>query len=71
MNAEQIKSMLNAEYGKALEKRKSEAVEFVKDSEITICIKAGDDYDHYSLADRLEDILDDIPAIKDFIIFTR
>lgn len=65
MDAEQIKSMLNAEYGKEMEKKKQEY------EDIVICIKVDDNYDQYSLADRLEDILDDIPAIEDFIIFTK
>lgn len=71
MDAEQIKSMLNAEYGKEMEKKKQETVGFVRKSDIVICIKVDDNYDQYSLADRLEDILDDIPAIEDCIIFTR
>lgn len=62
-----IKSMESA-YKEEQEKIKSKALEIVKNSEITICIKVSDDYDRDSLADRLEDILDDIPAIKDFTI---
>lgn len=58
-------------YEEEQEKKKQETVGFVRKSDIVICIKVDDNYDQYSLADRLEDILDDIPAIKDCIIFTR
>ncbi len=58
-------------YEEEQEKKKQETVGFVRKSDIVICIKVDDNYDQYSLADRLEDILDDIPAIEDCIIFTR
>lgn len=65
-----IKS-LQAAYEEEQEKRKQEAFAFIRNTEITICIKVSNDYDNNSLADRLEDILDDIPAIEDFVIFTK
>lgn len=58
-------------YEEEQEKKKQETVGFVRKSDIVICIKVDDNYDQYSLADHLEDILDDIPAIEDFIIFTK
>lgn len=71
MDAEQIKSMLNAEYGKEMEKKKQEYEDMLKNSDIVICINVEDDYDRYSAADRLEDLLDYCPYVKDMTIFTR
>ena len=56
---------------KEQEKKKQESIDFVRKSDIVICIKVNDYYDQYSLAEHLEDILDDIPEIEDCIIFTK
>ena len=66
-----IMEQMKEAYEEEQEKKKQETVGFIRKSDIVICIKVDDNYDQYSLADRLEDILDDIPAIEDCIIFTR
>lgn len=71
LNSKMICDMLNETYEQAKKDETQETVEFVRKSDIVICIKVDDNYDQYSLADRLEDILDDIPAIEECIIFTR
>lgn len=71
MNAEQIKSMLNAEYEKAMEKKQQEDAVIIKNADILICIEVESDYDQYSLADHLGDIIDDIPAVKEATIFIK
>lgn len=62
---------MKAAYEEEQERKKQETVGFVRKSDIVICIKVDDNYNQYSLADRLEDILDDIPAIEGFIIFSK
>lgn len=71
LNSKMICDMLNETYEQAKKDEEQETVGFVRKSDIVICIKVDDNYDQYSLADHLEDILDDIPAIEECIIFTR
>ncbi len=71
LNSKMICDMLNEAYEQAKKDEEQENIDFIKNADIAICLKVSDDYDRYSLADRLEDILDDIPAIEDCIIFTK
>lgn len=71
LNSKMICDMLNETYEQAKKDEEQETVGFVRKSDIVICIKVDDNYDQYSLADHLEDILDDIPVIEECIIFTR
>ncbi len=66
-----ITEQMEAAYKEEQKKKEQENVDFIRKSDIVICIKVDDDYDRYSLADRLEDILDDIYVIEDCIIFTK
>lgn len=70
-DVDKIMKSMEAAYEEEQEKEKQETVKFVRSSDMVICIKVDDLFDPYSLADHLEDILDDIPAVKDMIIFTR
>ena len=70
-DSKKILETLQAACEEEQEKEKLESVKFVRNSDMVICIKVDDLFDPYALADRLEDILDDIPAVKDMIIFTR
>lgn len=71
MNAEEIKSMLNAECGKEQARKEQENIEFIRNCDIAICINVSEDFDRYSLADRIEDLLDDIPAVDDMIMYIK
>lgn len=71
LDYEKIKATLNAEYGIWQQRREQEKIDFIKNSDIAIFIKVSDDYDRYSLADRIEDILDDIPAVEDMIMYIK
>lgn len=71
LNSKMICDMLNETYEQAKKDEEQETVGFVRKSDIVICIKVDDNYDQYSLADHLEDILDDIPVIEECIIFTK
>lgn len=51
------------------QRREQEKIDFIKNSDIAIFINVSDDYDRYSLADRIDDILDDIPAVEDVIMY--
>ena len=42
-----------------------------EDADIIIYIEVDKDYDRYSLSDHIEDILDDIFAIKDMTMFIK
>lgn len=66
---EKIKAALNAEYGIWQQGGEQEMIDFIMNSDIAIFIKASDDYDRYLLADRIDDILDDIPSVEDVIMY--
>lgn len=42
-----------------------------EDADIIIYIEVGRDYDRYALSDYIEDVLDDIPAVKDMTMFIK
>jgi len=65
-----IKSM-QAAYEEEQQRKEQENIDFINNADIAICIKVSDDYDRYSLADRIEDILDDIPAVEDMIMYIK
>lgn len=71
LDYEKIKAALNAEYGIEQQRKEQENIDFINNADIAICIKVSDDYDRYSLADRIEDILDDIPAIDDMTMYIK
>lgn len=64
-DSKDVLEALNAAY----EKKDQENAEFIRNADISIFIKVSKDYDHYSLADYIDDILDDIPAVDDVTMF--
>lgn len=62
---------MDAEYGKVMEKKQQEDAVIIKNADILICIEVDDNYDQYSLADHLGDIIDDIPAVKEATVFIK
>lgn len=71
LNSKMICDMLNEVYEQAKKDEEQENIDFIKNADIAICIKVSDDYDRYSLADRIEDILDDIPAVEDMTMYIK
>ena len=71
LNSTMICDMLNEVYEQAKKDEEQENIDFIKNADIVICIKVSDNYDCYSLADRIEDILDDIPAVEDMTMFIK
>lgn len=69
LDYEKIKATLNAEYGIMQQRKEQENIDFIRNADIAIFIKVSDDYDRYSLADRIDDILDDIPSVEDVIMY--
>lgn len=68
---EKIQAAVDAAYEEEQKKEHDRTVEFIENADIAICIKVNEDFDRYSLADHLEDIIDDIPAVDDIIMFIR
>ncbi len=68
---EKIQAAVDAAYEEHEMKEHERTVEFIENADIAVCIKVGEDFDRNSLADRIEDILDDIPAVEDIIMFIR
>ena len=71
LNSKMICDMLNETYEQAKKDEEQENVDFIRNCDIAICIKVGEDWDRYSLADHIEDILDDIPAVDDVIMYIK
>lgn len=42
-----------------------------EDADIIVYIEVSKDYDRYALSDYIEDVLDDIPAVKDMTMFIK
>lgn len=71
LNSKMICDMLNETYEQAKKDEEQENIDFIRNCDIAICIKVSDEYDRYSLADCLEDILDDIPAVDDMTMYIK
>ena len=70
-DADKIINTINAEYEEVMKSKQQEDIKIIKNADILICIEVDDNYDQYSLADHIGDIVDDIPAVKEATIFIK
>ncbi len=68
---EKIQAAVDAAYEEHEMKEHERTVEFIKNADIAICIKVSEKYDRYLLADHIDNILDDIPAVEDVIMYIK